>query len=87
MKPLKLRHNEWKRDYNPLLRNMKYGRTYIIAFAGVTESIKFTLKKKKIIACTWIDGTVTYESFSFIRRLANDPMSIHFMGEAAEDSE
>jgi hypothetical protein len=76
-----VRNDGWKRKYNPLLRNLKYGKTYYLAFAGVTESIEFTLKKKKKIRCEWIDKTVTYESMKWIRKVINDVNVIHFICE------
>lgn len=81
MKQLKLRNNDWKEGYNPLPRSLKYGKTYYLAFAGVTDSIEFTLKKKKKIRCVWINGTVTYERLKWIRQIVNENFIIHFIEE------
>lgn len=85
MKPIKLRNSRWKSKYNPLPRSLKYGKTYYLAFAGVTEGIEFTLKKKKRINCQWIDGTVTSESLKWIRELINNDKVIHFINKIEED--
>jgi hypothetical protein len=84
LKPLKLRHNGWKEEYSPLPRSLKYGKTYYLAFAGITDSIEFTLKKKKKIRCVWINGTVTYESLKWIRKVVNEENIIHFIEEREE---
>lgn len=77
MKPLKPRNNDWKGKDSTHLRNLRYGRTYYVAFQGITEGIEFTLKKKKVVPCTWIDGTVTYERVAWIRSILNSGF-IHF---------
>lgn len=80
MKPIRIRGNRGKKD-RTLLRNMRYGRTYVIAFAGITESIEFTLQKRQFITCLWSDGRVSQETLGWIREMARNPDLIHFMFE------
>lgn len=86
MKPLMIRNNRHKEEYFSLPKHLKYGKTYYLALAGITDGFTFTLTKSKKVRCEWINGEVTYLYIKFIKRLLTEDFgsSVHFLAEVEE---